>query len=469
MRTAVVLLLVAAGCVDNTEGGGVDESYVKANLLAAEPAPTTPVNADLGGKVVYLGADIDRQTAAPGDKVKIVHFWKVVETPGGEWAAFTHVNGTKEWVNIDETKMRKGYGPSRWKTGDIVKDEQTFTLPSTWTSPFAAIYVGIYKKGGTKVSDRMKVVRGPSDGQDRVLVAKIPVAAAGAGAAKTEKPAFAIRKTAAAITIDGKADEPAWAQAPSTGEFTSAEGAPIKPSGPTRARLLWDDTNLYAFIDVEDKEIKSQFTKQDDPLWQEDVVELFIDADKNRRGYVELQVNPNNAHFDTWFAIGRPNRDDSYDSGMKSAVAIEGNVWHVELAIPLAAVKGKDEAMKVTIPPAIGDTWKLNLVRVDRNSDMKEKQIAAAGWAQIPYSDFHALDRLMVVQFADEAGSVTAAPAPSPEPVSTPAPAADDKPKPKQIPLMNPDGTTKLDRDALMKLPKKSPTPAPSPSAPPGK
>jgi hypothetical protein len=277
MRTAVLLSLVAAvalsaiGCVDNSDGSAVDESYIKANLLAADPAPTTPVNADLGGKIVYLGADIDRKTAAPGDKVKVVHFWKVIETPGSEWAAFSHVNGTKEWLNIDETKMRKGYGPSKWKAGDIVKDEQTFTLPASWSSPFAAIYVGIYRKGGGKASDRMKVVRGPSDGQDRVLVAKLPVVSGGAGGAgataKPEaKPPFAIRKTAETITIDGKAGEPAWAQAPSTGDFTSAEGASIKPSGATRARLLWDDTNLYAFIDIEDKEIKSQFTKQDDPL-----------------------------------------------------------------------------------------------------------------------------------------------------------------------------------------------------------
>ena len=35
---------------------------------------------------------------------------------------------------------------------------------------------------------------------------------------------------------------------------------------------------------------------------------MFIDADGNRRGYVELQVNPNNVTFDSWFAGDRARR-----------------------------------------------------------------------------------------------------------------------------------------------------------------
>ena len=41
----------------------------------------------------------------------------------------------------------------------------------------------------------------------------------------------------------------------------------------------------------------------------------------------------------------------------------------LEIAIPLAAVKGKDDAMAVTIPPKPGDAWKLNVVRVDKPRD----------------------------------------------------------------------------------------------------
>ena len=98
------------------------------------------------------------------------------------------------------------------------------------------------------------------------------------------------------------------------------------------------------------------------------------------------------------------------ESGMQAAVDARGTVgdssdedrgWSAELSIPLAAVKGRDEAMAVTIPPRIGDRWNLNIVRVDKSRD---RQIAASAWAQIGFSDFHAIDRLLPVTFADADG-----------------------------------------------------------------
>ena len=43
---------------------------------------------------------------------------------------------------------------------------------------------------------------------------------------------------------------------------------------------------------AEDPDVHSDFVNQDDHLWEQDVIEVFIDADGNRRGYIELQVNP---------------------------------------------------------------------------------------------------------------------------------------------------------------------------------
>lgn len=58
--------------------------------------------------------------------------------------------------------------------------------------------------------------------------------------------------------------------------------------------------------------------------------------------------------------------------------------------------------MKVTIPPAIGDKWKLNVVRVDLAKGAK--QINASSWNQITIQDFHALDRMLTVTFGDAEG-----------------------------------------------------------------
>src|SRR5688572_7329491 len=120
MNRQLALIVICCSCVEKeAPPEKVDDGYIKDNLLAAAPAPKHAFNADLGGKVVYLGDDVDKETAAIGDRVKVTHNWKVNEAPSHEWRLFTHVNGSAgDWINIDDTKMRKGYGPDRWKAGD---------------------------------------------------------------------------------------------------------------------------------------------------------------------------------------------------------------------------------------------------------------------------------------------------------------------------------------------------------------
>lgn len=368
------------------------------------------VNADLGGKVLYLGNDVDKDTLAPGDKVKVVHYWKVITPPGDRWRVFAHLvgQGSNEWQNVDRSDMRVGYAPDAWKAGDIIRDEQEIRLPSGWKSAAAEVRVGLYPKGGHTAADRMPVVSGPADKESRVIAARFRVQRSKATPAAGGR--YVIRRAQGPITIDGRADEASWQSAPESPAFVDAEGSPAV-AGKTTARMLWDDENLYVFVSAEDADVFSQYTKQDDPLWKEDVVELFIDADRNRRGYVELQVNPRNAHFDAWFATTRAQASDAaWNAGMSSAVVVHGTAddrddtdrgWDVEIAIPLAAVKGQDQDMKVALPPQVGHRWRLNVVRIDKPAD---KQLAVASWNQITYQDFHALSRMLEVTFGDPAG-----------------------------------------------------------------
>jgi hypothetical protein len=183
--------------------------------------------------------------------------------------------------------------------------------------------------------------------------------------------------------------------------------------------MTWDDQNLYVFVQITDTDVFSPFKQHDEPLWKGDCVELFIDADGTRSGYVELQVNPNNATFDSWFATTRAQPgDEKWDANMVTAVKVRGTAdqsgdtdqgWDVEIAIPYAAVKGRNDAMAVRLPPQIGDKWRLNVVRVDYRSAGGGPGVAS--WNRISYADFHALDRMLTVVFADPTGSI----APKPE------------------------------------------------------
>jgi len=396
----------------------IDPAYIQQHLLSAPPTVTNTFEGGKGvsfdDKVIYLGNNVSSDTIAPGGKITIDHYWKVVEPPGKDWRVFAHVNGAKpqDWMNVDYTDMRAGYPPSKWKAGDIIHDEQKFALKKDWASPYADVLVGLYRKGGQSIKDRMKILSGPVDKQQRLQVVRLKVSQKAA-----DGPAYVLRRASGAIQIDGKADEPAWKKAVESPDFTAAEGGPTVP-GRAEARLLWDDAHLYVFAHVEDSDVASQYKEDDSTMWKEDCVELFIDADRNRRGYVELQVNPHNAKFDKWIPKTRGGPGDlAWGANMSSAVVVHGTVdqrgdtdtgWDVEIAIPLAAVKGGDEAMKVGLPPKVGDTWNLNVVRVEKP---KDKGLSASSWNPISIKDFHALDRMLTVTFGDADGKATAAPA----------------------------------------------------------
>jgi hypothetical protein len=415
MKSAAVLVALAAlvACRSGSKKK-IDQATIDRNLLDEVPAQIeNKVDADLGGKVIYLGNEVNPHVLGPGKTATVVHYWKVVEPPGEGWQVFSHLLGASDhWMNLDYSEMREGYPVASWKAGDVIRDEQSFTLESPWKSSSAQLVVGLWKKDGNQ---RMEVVSGPHDAERRVLAYKWPVDPR--GRAFKPMPMYKVRRASGPVTIDGKDGEPDWKLAQASPTFEVAEGGP-KLAGSARARLLWDDKNLYAFVDVEDPDVHSQYKKQDDPLWKEDVVELFIDADRNRRGYVELQVNPRNAHFDAWFPVTRA-KDSHFEwtSGMKSAVQVKGTIdqrgdhdkgWSVEIAIPLADVKGMDPAMKVNIPPLPGDRWRLNLIRVDLPRGAEG--VAASSWSPITIRDFHALGRMLNVVFADASGEVPGKP-----------------------------------------------------------
>ena len=423
-------LLAVVACVDKSPPApAVDPGLIAENLLAAPPADiTNRVDATLGTGVVYLGNTIEYAhpgPVVPGDRVSITHYWQVNQPPGKNWRVFSHLVGDQgDFANVDLTDMRKGHPPDVWRAGEVIRDPQTFILRKDWKSSKAVVSLGIYKKGGHKITDRMPITGAPSK-DNAVVVAILDV-----DVSKVPPPpgTVVVKKATGPFSIDGKADEPSWQAAASTAGFVTAEGGP-EPKGVTAAKLTYDDQNLYVFVSADDEDVASEYTKTDEPIWKADVVEIFIDADASGKGYVELQVSPTNVQFDTWYAVGRPNDDKSYAAGMTSAVNVRGTVnqaggeadkgWDVEIAIPLAAVKGLDAAMNVRLPPQPGDTWRLNIVRTDYP---KAGQPAAASWNKIRYSDFHSIDRLLTIRFADAAGNL-APPAEAPAAPGT-APAA---------------------------------------------
>jgi Carbohydrate family 9 binding domain-like len=407
---------LAFGCVEQADEKPTkeDEEFIKKNLLTSDPTPQFVAHADLDGKVEYIGVDVSPNPAEPGKDVHLTHYWKVKSAPSDGWRMFTHVSAPngKGFINVDHGPISGKYPVSRWKAGDIIRDQHSFHLPPNWAFNSVSVYTGLWR--GT---ERMPVKSGPHE-EGRVVAANIPVVVK----APPVLNRYLVRKTAKPIKIDGKLDEPAWKAAPSTGLFVNTmTGEPAQPN--TEAKLLWDNQNLYIAFENTDTDVWSTLTARDSKLWTQEMDEVMIDANGDGKGYIELQVAPNGTIFDTYLPTYRKYEDSldpkrkpyDWNSKLKAAVKVDGTLnkrddqdkgWTVEMALPLADANGLD-TNGVKVPPALGDKWRLNMFRMDSPKDAKAQ--IALGWSAPLVGDFHKLDRFGEIVFVDEKGELPAA------------------------------------------------------------
>ncbi len=188
-------------------------------------------------------------------------------------------------------------------------------------------------------------------------------------------------KAGETLTIDGKLDEPAWQKAEWTDEFGDIEGElKPKPKYRTKAKMLWDDENLYVGAWLEEPHVWAKLTKRDAVIFYDNDFEIFIDPDGDTHGYYEYEVNAFATEWDLF--LPKPYRDgtcamDGYDMpGLKSAVEVVGTIndpsdtdecWYVEVKLPWKAFK--DCANKET-PPEDRDQWRINFSRVQWRMDI---------------------------------------------------------------------------------------------------
>jgi uncharacterized protein (DUF362 family) len=131
-------------------------------------------------------------------------------------------------------------------------------------------------------------------------------------AATDKKPvAYAYHLPAgAAISVDGRADEPAWKSAREVTWTTDYAGRETGIA--TRARLAWADDALYALFELDGAGLFTDTSKpvelEHETLYQEDCVEIFLVPDPNNlKHYYEVELGPT-VTFSTWSSMLRPRR-----------------------------------------------------------------------------------------------------------------------------------------------------------------
>lgn len=213
-----------------------------------------------------------------------------------------------------------------------------------------------------------------------------------------EIPSYTCKKTTGAITVDGKLTEADWAKATELTLTNTVTGAPVPLKSTVKA--LWDDKYFYVGFYFEDPDAWTTFLKDEEPLWEQEVAEVFIDPEGKGHSYYEFEINPINKIVDLFVLNQGPKykgfykvwQEWNFSTAMKRAVVVEGDgktrgskdkSWTVELGFPF------DEMWTApNIPPQDGDMWRVNFYRIEHPSTNAKEDWYAA-WNPTISPSFH--------------------------------------------------------------------------------
>lgn len=251
-------------------------------------------------------------------------------------------------------------------------------------------------------------------------------------------PHYICRRAKGRPVLDGRIDKPFWENVPFTEDFCDISGRDFPvPRFRTRAKLCWDDENLYIAALLEGSEIWASITERDSVIYYDNDFEVFIDPSSSTHNYMELELNALNTQWD--LMLTHPYRDGGRSvtgwnaAGVETAVHICGELnspnadnryWSVEIKIPFKSIMetySKEEnppelerCYPCRTAPRAGELWRMNFSRVQWSVDVVDgkyvKRKGADGkplpednwvWAPTGLIDIHCPEFWAFVFFAD--------------------------------------------------------------------
>jgi len=190
--------------------------------------------------------------------------------------------------------------------------------------------------------------------------------------------------------------------------------------GPTRYRTafraLWSPVALFLRFDCTDASPWYTMTRRDENLWEEEVVEAFIDPGGRGEHYAEIEVNPANVACDLLVRRARPldNDRDWHFGGLQTRVrhwmhaheaeaeSLADQGWTVTAALPWPGFASLSAEAAARVPPATGDEWRFNVFRIKRPGGPadRERDAIYAAWSVPEGPSFHAPEAFRSLVFA---------------------------------------------------------------------
>jgi hypothetical protein len=174
--------------------------------------------------------------------------------------------------------------------------------------------------------------------------------------------------------------------------------------GPERYRTTfqacWDATALHVRFDAVDTAPWFTMRTRDAHLWEEEVVEIFLDAEGAGVNYAELEINPANVICD--LRVERPapavSSDTRWDwAGLESAVVPLADAhgtregWSAVARLPWDGLRSLSAPAAAKSPPKAGDVWRFNVFRIKRpgGPGNPSEGVIFAAWSVPDGPSFH--------------------------------------------------------------------------------
>jgi hypothetical protein len=166
----------------------------------------------------------------------------------------------------------------------------------------------------------------------------------------------------------------------------------------TRFRALASATALSLRFDVYDEKPWHTMTRRDEHIWEEEVVEIFLDPDRTGVNYYELEISPVNVVCDLVVAKPWPelHSDPAWNfAGVDTRVVpyrgerAGPDGWTATARLPWGGFRALPSA--ASLPPKPGDRWRFNLYRIKRphGPARPHDDVIHAAWSPTGQPSFH--------------------------------------------------------------------------------
>jgi hypothetical protein len=190
-----------------------------------------------------------------------------------------------------------------------------------------------------------------------IFVATFLAGCAAAGTDASALPELAVPAVKEGASVDGVLDDEVWKSAVVIQDFRQTGGEAARTK--TRALIARDAQGLYIAVEAFEEpqllgRLKTRVRGHDeDEIWQDDSIELFIDPTGQRRTYYQMIINAAGVYWDGYHD-GAGGADKTWQPQCQIVVKKGDDRWTAEIRLPWTAFTRTDDFAR---------EWAFNLVR----------------------------------------------------------------------------------------------------------